>query len=244
MMVRIREKIEQFQELIDYKFNNEEFLIQALTTPQFGNEYNLPTYQFLEILGDSIVKIILILKMYQMGIDDPGEITKIKASLESDETFKKIAIEFDLERYIFKSEKQKIKDTRILADVFEAVCGAIFLDSNYNLTVVDEKIINRFYKDFEAIIENSTILNKNILLEFLQEKFKTSIFIKLDFEKRGLEHNPLWIAKNPQILDNNNKNKLIELPITLQSNEFRKKKDAEKDIYLKILNHIKNNQFE
>ena len=46
----------------------------------------------------------------------------------------------------------------------------------------------------------------------MQEKFKTSIFIKLDFEKKGLEHDPIWIAKNPQILEKSTHQKLLELP--------------------------------
>ena len=235
----MKDRIIQFQKFIKYRFNNENLLIQALTTPQFGNENNSPSYEYLETLGDAVIKLIFILKMKQLGIEDPGEITKLKASLENDETLRKIAINNDLRQFIFKSEKQKVEGTRILADVFEAICGAIFLDSNYDIKLVDDIIINRFFIDLISLIKDSNILNKNILLEFLQEKFKTSIFIKLDFEKKGLEHDPIWIAKNPQILEKSTQKKLLELPNDLQSDEFPKKKDAEKDIYLKILELLK-----
>jgi dsRNA-specific ribonuclease len=164
--------------------------------------------------------------------------------LESDEAFKKIAIEIDLERFIFKSDKQKIEGTRILADIFEAICGAIFLDSDLNLKLVEDKIINRFYEDIESLIKDSTTLNKTALLEFLQNRYKTNISIKLEFEKYGLEHDPIWSAKNPKIVDKNCKKELLILPNSLQSEKFGNKKDAEKDLYLKILNYIKKKEFE
>ena len=239
MLDKMSQKLKKFQDLLKYKFKNEDLLGQALTTSQFGNENNIPSYEYLEILGDSVIKTAFILKLYQMGIEDPGEITKLKASLESDEAFKKIAIEIDLERYIFKSDKQKIEGTRILADIFEAICGAIFLDSDFNLKLVEDKIINRFYEDIEFIIKDSTILNKNALLEFLQNKYKINILIKLEFERYGLEHDPIWRAKNPKIIDKNSQKELLILPNSLQSKKFGNKKDAEKDLYLKILNYIK-----
>lgn len=241
MLDKIRTKIKKFQELLKYKFKDENLLMQALTTPQFGNENHIPSYEYLEILGDSVIKTAFILKLYQIGLEDPGEITKFKASLENDETFKKIAAEIHLERYIFKSEKQKLVGTRILADIFEAICGAMFLDSDYNLKLLENKIINRFYKNIESIVNDSSLLNKNILLEFLQNKYKTNIYVKLEFEKEGLEHEPLWRAKNPKILEKYTQKELLKLPNSLQSEQLGNKKDAEKDLYLKILNYIKNN---
>ncbi|MFX0042371.1 MAG: ribonuclease III domain-containing protein [Candidatus Hodarchaeota archaeon] len=238
------ETLKKFQELLRYKFKNEHLLAQALTTPQFGNENKIPSYEYLEILGDSVIKTAFILKLYQMGINDPGEITQLKASLENDEVFKKVAMEIDLEQYIFKSDKQKIDGTRILADIFEAICGAIFLDSDFNIKLVEDKIINRFYTDIESIIKDSTTFNKNALLEFLQNKYKTNIFIKLKFEKYGLEHDPIWRAKKPKIIDKNTQKELLILPNNFQSEKFGNKKDAEKDLYLKILNFIKKKELE
>ncbi len=233
------EKLRKLQELIEYKFKNEELLIQALTTPQLGNEIGKPNYDFLETLGDAVIKIIFILKLYQRGIEDSGTITKIKATLESDKALNEIAQKIKLENYIFKTETQIVKGTRILADVFEALCGALFLDSDCKLNTVKEKIIDRFYEDLDFIIKDTMIFSKNVLLEYLQEKFKTNILIELKYEKSGLEHDPIWIAKNPIILEKDKKIKLIEIPNNLKSEKFIKKKDAEKDIYFKILEYLK-----
>jgi len=233
-----KEKLRKFQDSINYEFKNEKLLVQALTTPSFANETGVDSYDYLETLGDAVIKIIFILKLYRKGIKNSGEITNIKASLESDDALKKVAQKINIEDYIFKTENQKIKDTRIPADVFEAICGAIFLDSDYNLKLVEQKVIDPFYDNITAIMQNSFISSKNVLLEFLQERFKTSIVIKLEYSKSGLEHDPIWIAKNPKIFEKTKQIELIKLPKKLKSSKFRNKKDAEKDIYAKILKYI------
>ena len=239
MLDNLKEGVRKFQEFIGYKFTNEQLLEEALTTPKLGNELGKPDYEFLETLGDSVIKIIFILKLYHQGIKDPGDITRIKASLESDKALRKVANRMNLQEFIFKTETQTVKGTRILADVFEAICGALFFDSNYNFGLVEEKMINPFYEDLELRIDNSLLDKKNELLEFLQEKFKTSIFIKLDYEKMGYEHDPSWIARNPQIRERFTKELLTKLPKNIKSEAFGNKKDAERDIYLKIFNYLK-----
>jgi len=235
-----KEKLQNFQEFIEYEFKEEKLLAEALTTPRLANEIGKPSYDFLETLGDAVIKIILILKLYKKGVKDSGEITKIKAKLESDNALKKIANKIGLEKYIFKTEKQIITGTHILADIFEALCGAIFLDSEYNLDLVEQKMINPFYEDLNVSIQTSIISSKNVLLEFLQEKFKINIIIELEYEKSGVEHNPIWIAKNPRILEQDSRNELVKIPKSLKSVKCNSKKMAEKDLYAKILKFLEN----
>ena len=61
--------------------------------------------------------------------------------------------------------------------------------------------------------------------------------LKFEYEKLGPDDDSRWVVKNPKILDQN-QNTIIELPITLRSEEFRRKKDAEKDLSLKILKYL------
>ncbi|MFX0002569.1 MAG: ribonuclease III domain-containing protein [Candidatus Hodarchaeota archaeon] len=231
-------KLKKFQEFIKYKFREEDLLTQALTTPQLANLTGQPSYEFLETLGDAVIKVIFILKLYFMNIKDSGEITKIKADLESDKTLKKVAKKIRLDEFIFKTENQRIKGTRILADVFEALCGALFLDSHYNLELVEEKLFEPFYEDLDLIIQNSIISSKNELLEFLQFKFKTSINVQVEWERKGEDHDPIWIAKNPKILDKEQR-ELLKIPQKLKSGKFKTKKDAEKSLFNIILNYLK-----
>ena len=64
--------------------------------------------------------------------------------------------------------------------------------------------------------------------------------IRVDFINKGPDHAPRWIAKNPLILDGHN-NVLIPLNMDITSEECKSKKDAEQELYLKILEYLKNN---
>jgi len=239
MVMIITEKLRKFQDLIGYDFKNEDYLVQSLTTPRLANETGVVSYEYLETLGDAVIKLIFILKFKKRGIQDPGEITKIKALLESDDTLKKVANRVKLQEFIFKSGDQQINGTRILADVFEAICGALFLDSNHDFKLVEEKIINPFYENIDSMINSSSLDITSELLELLQGKFKTSIEIKLEYEVSGLAHNPTWIAKNPKILDTSTKIELIKLPLNIESINSGNKPNAKKDIYIKIMDYLK-----
>jgi len=239
MLKNENDNLKELQEFLEYKFKNEDLLRNALTTPQLGKQLDLLDYNALELLGDAVIKLIFISKKIKEGLIDPGEITIIKQCLENDETLSKISNNyFNLKKFVLKSEKQVIEGTRILADVFEALCGAIFLDSDSNLKLVEEKVINRFYDDWDGIINETSILNKSKLLEHIQKRHRITPVIKTEFLKRGQDNNPKWIAKNPKILDRNNKI-LIPLQEDLKSEECKSKKEAEQDLYLKILNYLK-----
>ena len=229
--------LNQFQDFINYRFNRPEMLLQALTTSQLANEKKIPSYQILETLGDAVIKLIFSLKLYSKGEIDPGNLTKTKLCLEDNKTFHKIAMGMELWKYIFSSKKQRVKDSLILADVFEAVCGAIFIDSGNNLEVVEKIIIDRFVIDWESLIKESPHLYKNQLLEYLQNKFKITPTINFDYEKLGPDDDPRWIAKNPEIVDTNQR-ELIILPNYLKSEKFKTKLEAEKNISLKILKYL------
>ncbi|MHA1239166.1 MAG: ribonuclease III domain-containing protein [Promethearchaeota archaeon] len=237
-MDKITEDIlNQFQDFINYRFNKPEILLQALTTSQFANENKISSYQILETLGDAVIKLIISLKLYSIGEIDPGNLTKAKLRLEDNQTFHKIAMGMELWKYIFSSKKQRVKDSSILADVFEAICGAIFIDSGNNLQVVERIIIDRFITEWESLMKESPHLYKNQLLEYLQNKFKTTPTIKYDFEKLGPDNDARWIAKNPVIVDIYQK-ELIKVPNNLKSKRFKTKIEAEKNISLKILKYL------
>jgi len=235
------EKLTQFQDFIDYQFNNPKMLLQALTTPQFGNEHNLPHYDILETLGDAVIKLILSLKLYNRGENDPGNLTKTKLRLEDNRTFLKVANEkLELWRYVITANKQKLEGTFILADVFEAICGAIYLDSDNNLKTVEQKIIDKYFMDWSSMIEGSPHLYKNQLLEYLQKIYKTTPKLDFEYDELGSDDDSLWVAKNPRILDQNQE-KILDLPSMLRSEEFKRKKDAEKDLSIKILKYLQEN---
>ncbi|MFX0073014.1 MAG: ribonuclease III domain-containing protein [Candidatus Hermodarchaeota archaeon] len=236
-MSRIDEqKLGQFQKFIDYRFKDINLLKQSLTTPKLGNELGVPHYEVLETLGDAVIKLIFSLKLYRKGKNDPGELTKMKQCLENNQTFSTIALKMDLNNYIFTSKKQQILGTKTLADALEAVCGALYLDSN--ISIVEKKIINRFFEDWDQIIKDSSIFNKNQLLEYLQRKYRITPIVKCEFINKGSDHNPKWIAIKPNIFNKENE-LLVELPKDLKSKAYKSQVQSEQDIYEKILRYLK-----
>jgi dsRNA-specific ribonuclease len=237
MELNIDDKLKEFQKYIAYNFNNSDILLQALTTPQYGNEIGEPHYEILETLGDAVIKLIFSLKLFNKGLSNPEELTKTKQCLENNQTFIKIAKKMKLGKFILASKNQEVDDTLILADVFEALCGAIFIDSKNDLRIVEQKIINRFFDDWENYLEDNITFSKNKLLEFLQNRFKLTPIIKYQYESKGPQHKLQWIAKNPKILSQDNK-EIISLPKKLKSKKFNTKKDAEQNLSSLILNYL------
>ena len=236
--------LKDFQRAIEYEFNDISLLRQALTTPSRGHKSGESSYEILETLGDVVLKLVLSLKLYEEREKTPGLLTQKKQMIENDATLNYIAEKyFDLDKYVLKDDKQEIKNTNILADVFEALCAAIFLDSKKNLTVVERIIINPFYEDLDKITQNSLIFSKNELLEYLQATFKTTPDIRAKFKKVGQDHDPKWSARAP-VIYGLNKEPLINLPKELKSGAFKSKKEAEKDLYKKIYDYIKKKEEE
>ncbi|MFX0075262.1 MAG: ribonuclease III domain-containing protein [Candidatus Hermodarchaeota archaeon] len=231
------EKLIKFQEFISYRFKDPYLLFQALTTPQYGNQNYIPHYEILESLGDAVLKLIFSLKLYDEGLDDPGDFTKTKQRIEDNQTLLKVAKEMELGKYIFISNKQKLEGTTILADVFEAICGAIYLDSNNDLKVVEQKMLNRYFSDWDSMIEQSPHLYKNQLLEYLQNIYKFTPKLLFEYERLGPLNDTRWIAKNPRIIDQT-QDEILKIPSTIRSEKFKRKKDAEKDLSLKILKYL------
>ena len=237
MSDEIDQKLREFQDFINYDFNNPKLLAQALTTPEYGKLNNQPNYEILETLGDIVAKLCLSLQLYENGIEDPGKLTQIKQVLESNRTYADIAKRMKIWKYVFYSNISNIEESSILAEIFEAIIGAVYLDSNKNITIVNDVIINRFFKKREDYLDESSDFNKNQLLEYLQNELRFTPTIKFDYVNFGPDHNLSWKAIKPKILDKNQK-EIIALPDILESNICKTKKEAEKDICRKILEHL------
>ena len=233
-------KLKKFQESINYQFKNVSLLRQALTTPQYAKENKTQDYQILETLGDIVLKLSLSLKIYNTGVLEPETLTKQKQCLEDKNSFLKIAINMDLEKYIISSKNQEIKGTAILADIFESICGAIFLDSGKDLDLIENLIINRFFKDWDKNFRESLQLSKNELLEFLQSRLK--YIPKLNFEYKSVSENEKirWRVTHLTILDPEGKI-AIELPRIFTTKIYHSRKEAEKHVSRRVLEYLKQN---
>lgn len=120
---------------INYKFNNRQYLMEALTHSSFANERNngIKSNERMEFLGDSVLSLISSQFLFETYGDMPeGELTKLKASLVCTESLSGFARQIHLGEYLFlgKGEVNTGGANRpsILEDAFESLIAAIYLD--------------------------------------------------------------------------------------------------------------------
>lgn len=127
----------QSQELEDklgYKFKNADLLQQALCHRSVG----LPSNERLEFLGDSALNFIIAAELFlQYPECEEGKLSRLRANLVNGKMLAELAIEMDIGNYLQLGVGEKKSGgahrASILADAFEAIIGAICLDSGVDL---------------------------------------------------------------------------------------------------------------
>jgi ribonuclease-3 len=136
-----RQKIlKEFEKKIGYKFRKLDILNAALTHPSYLHENQIKDeyhYERMEFLGDSVLGLIVCRHLYdEFPNYAEGELSDIKSHVVSEKHLANISKRMELGRYIrFGAGEARTGGRRknsILANVFEAVLGAIFLDGGYD----------------------------------------------------------------------------------------------------------------
>lgn len=129
------QNMSEFEEKILYKFKNSHLLYEALSHSSFANENKKSrnSNERLEFLGDSVLSIVVSDYLYKHYSHLPeGELTKIRASLVCEKSLHEFALQINLGDYIMLGKGEEHtggrERTSILADAFEAVIAAIYLD--------------------------------------------------------------------------------------------------------------------
>ncbi|MFA6909304.1 MAG: ribonuclease III [Patescibacteria group bacterium] len=128
-----------FEQKLGVKFNNSDLLRQSMVHRSYLNEhpkFELQHNERLEFLGDAVLELIVTEYLYQTYPNPEGELTNWRASLVNAKMLAELARVFDLDHYLFLSKgEQKDKKSKarafILADAFEALIGAIYLDQGW-----------------------------------------------------------------------------------------------------------------
>lgn len=166
--------LEQIYKIFDYQFKDTALLKLALTHRSIGSENN----ERLEFLGDSVLGMVISAELYQRFPQvKEGILTRLRSSLVKGETLSQIALELNLGDYIklgsgeLKSGGYRRAST--LADVVEAIIGAIYLDSKNEsgLETARQIILTLFKKRLDACKPTGILKDpKTRLQEYLQAK--------------------------------------------------------------------------
>jgi len=182
---------------IAYQFRDENLLRLALTHPSIAHESGVATAhnQRLEFLGDAVLGLVLTQKLYQQFPDlDEGPLTKARAKLVNRQTLAERARSLGLGAHLILSRGEEMSGGRdresALADAYEALLGAIFLDGGFD--AAREFILREFASAFGELPALSLIENpKGELQEFLQARSPQAPEYQT-VQIAGTDHDPLF----------------------------------------------------
>jgi ribonuclease-3 len=185
--------IESLQNSLSYFFNDISLLRQAMTHRSFVNEHSGSVWKHnerLEFLGDAVLNLSLSTMLLNHYPDLPeGHLSKIRASQVNEKKLASLSLQLGLGAYLLIGKGEERTGGRekpsLLADTFEAVLGAIYLDGGFNAAL---SFIDRLFRSqFEDANNFSTQDYKTLLQEHCQGRLKTVPDYKV-FREEGPDH--------------------------------------------------------
>lgn len=208
------------EERIGHKFRNSLLLAEALTHPSLGHETKRHHFdnQRLEFLGDAVLQLIITEHLYTVfPRESEGRLTKLRSRLVSREALCGHALKLDLGQYLMMGRGEEACGGRqrmsTLADAFEALLGAIYLDTD--LATARRFLLTLAAPDLAQIeVEPIDINPKGHLQELLQAISPRSPVYEV-LSESGREHEKTFVVR------------VLWEGIVLGEGEGRSKKQAE-----------------
>ena len=140
-MSSVSKNLVDLEHRINYYFNDKNLLKNALIHRSFGNEhkhYKNINNEKLELLRDAVLGLVVAEYLYQKYPEEKeGVLAKIKSMAVSEPVLASISRKLRIGEYLLLSKGEMVTGGRdrnsILGDVFEAILGAIYLDSGFLL---------------------------------------------------------------------------------------------------------------
>jgi ribonuclease-3 len=166
----LTQSVDRLCDSFGYHFKHPELLQRALSHRSVGSDNN----ERLEFLGDSILSYVISVELYKRFPEiDEGRLSRLRASLVKGDTLAVLARELSLGDYLRlgpgELKSGGYRRDSILADAFEALLGAIYLDSDINS--VQTIILQLFDKRLDIIDPDTALKDpKTRLQEYLQSR--------------------------------------------------------------------------
>lgn len=192
--------VEELEEIIGYRFKNKKLIKTALTHSSYSNEHNCASYERMEFLGDSVLSVIVSKYLFEtLKGTKEGELSKIRASLVCEESLAEAAQQIGLGDFILLGNGEEragsMNKPSIISDVFEAVLGAMYLDSSLDTCT---KYLFRVMKNRLADGAKRKAVNdyKSLLQEKVQQRYHEKSKIEYNtISERGPEHNKEFLIR-------------------------------------------------
>lgn len=192
--------LSKFEDTIGYHFNNIELLKKAFTHSSYANEKHIEKYdnnERLEFLGDAILELVISDYIYRNYPKMPeGELTKLRAGTVCEGSLAEKARKINIGEFLMLGKGEEATGGRardsILADTFEAVIGALYLDGG--IVSAKEYVLNQMESTVDKINVSLNIIDcKTRLQEEIQKLSKEPLHYEI-INESGPDHNKVFTS--------------------------------------------------
>ncbi|MFA5470429.1 MAG: ribonuclease III [Acholeplasmataceae bacterium] len=196
-------------------YKDESLYVRALTHASYAYENQTENNEKLEFLGDAVIELLTSDYLYQKDLADEGELTKRRAQAVCEEALVIFAEKINLKDYLFlgKGEQLRGPNPAMIADAFESLFGAVYLDLGFKQA---QKLFERIMIPHLNLVWGIKDY-KSALQEYIQSGDKRNISYQI-IKEVGPSHNKVFEAAVK--LDNH---------ITLGVGTGKSKKEAEQN---------------
>ncbi|MBP3284083.1 MAG: ribonuclease III [Clostridia bacterium] len=192
-------ELKELEKYLGYEFKNKKFLENALTHTSYAHEKGktIKSNERLEFLGDSVLSLAISQRIYSYQPEiTEGNMSKIRAAVVCEDSLYEVALRLHYDEFILLGKgEEKLKGNKkpsILADAFEAVLAAIFLDSDFQTAqaFVVRNLEEKMIKEIQSAGEKD---HKTKLQELLQGRGVERIIYEIVAEN-GPDHHKEYEA--------------------------------------------------
>lgn len=183
---------------LNYRFKNRHLLVLAFIHRSFVNENRQVTEhnERLEFLGDSVLGMLISDYLYRhLPSTAEGELSYLRSRLVEAASCVHYVQSLGIAQYILLGKGERMNDGRgrgtILADLFEAIIGAIYLDGG--LEAARQFLFNNFSYEIEAILKTPLSNWKAILQDYCQKKYQQTPEYRVISES-GPDHSKIFLV--------------------------------------------------
>jgi ribonuclease III len=186
------------QEKLGTQFKDVELLVMAFTHRSYLNEHKKSVKEHnerLEFLGDAVLELVVTEYLYQNYGEPEGILTNWRSSLVRTESISAAALKFGFEPLLRLSRGEKRGTDRaraqILANVFEAVIGALYLDQGYE--AAKSFITDSILSTFKEILATGSWMDAKSKLQELAQSEETATPVYKVMREDGPDHDKTFM---------------------------------------------------
>lgn len=184
--------IPEIEAVLGYTFQHKTLIMMAFIHRSYANENRQIeiSNERLEFLGDSILGVLIAEYLYRNLPDVPeGELSSLRSRLVDASSCVKYVLKLDLHKHVLLSRGECINGGRgretILADLFEAIIGAIYLDGGF--AAAQQFFFSHFKTDVDAFRITPLRNYKALLQDYCQKHYQYTPSYKV-LEEKGPDH--------------------------------------------------------